>query len=571
MKRKFFLWWVALYALLLGQSAAAASPVSVINVPDHALGRYTNYFKEDAGRLTLAQAIAAYDSGQFSDSKRDILNFGIGAKPVWVHFSVDNATTQPVQRRLSIETAWLDQLDIHILHQGKTVDAYQLGDRKPFSNRPIDSRFFEVAATFAPGVSDVFLRVETPDPMALPIYLRSPVQAHIIEKRGHYRYGFLYGFVFALLAYNVMLYAGLRAPRYILYSLYLGTFLLMNMSYTGHGSEWLWPDHPIWAQWSNPLSMVLFGTSGLIFALTFLDTRTFFPRLHRAVVVFLGVTVGLQALAVLFDSQLYSLLIAFTFAMLFVCFMLGLGVVAVRSGQKSATYFLLAAIATILGAMTTTLTVWGVIPVNAVSFNAVEIGMLLDATLLALALTYQFRVGLADKQRAEQLATLDPLTGINNRRAFHDQTTHLWHVSQRNNRNLSLILLDIDQFKRLNDTYGHAYGDEVLQAVVKALMGAIREQDVAARWGGEEFIVLLPETDIREAAALAERLRGAIAAIRPQHAGVAINLTASLGVAQRNSHHISLEELISSADKQLYQAKEAGRNRVRYEGVPALA
>jgi diguanylate cyclase (GGDEF)-like protein len=566
MRTRFLLSLLSLLTLLLaGTAAASDSPIAASIPHGQAIGLYASYLKEAGARLTLDQAMSAYASGKFSAGHSPNLNFGIGSKPAWIHFSVHNSTARPLQRRLSIETPWLDQVDVYFRHDGKTVAAYHVGDSKAFKMRPVDSRYFAFDHAFESGVSDVFVRVETPDPMVVPIYLMPPEQAHAREKQQDYSYGFLYGFLFALLAYNVMLYAGLRDLRYILYSLYLGMFLLMNISYTGHGFQWIWPDHASWARWSNPILIVLYAASGLIFALRFLDTRKHFPRVHIAVIGYLGLSTFLLLLAVVFDSQLYALLVAFTFVFLFTGIMLAMGVVSLRSGQKPARYFLLAAIAGMVGAALTTLSTWGFIPLNNWTFRAVDIGMLLDATLLALALTYQFRVGQADKLRAEQLAKMDPLTGINNRRAFYDKATPLWNVTLRHHRNLCVILLDIDEFKRINDAYGHACGDEALMAMAKVLTNTIREQDVAARWGGEEFILLLPETDLQEAAALAERLRGAIAGIRVKHAGVEITLTASLGVAQRDTHHHTLDALISTADKYLYQSKETGRNRVSYD------
>src|SRR5690606_11598996 len=106
---------------------------------------------------------------------------------------------------------------------------------------------------------------------------------------------------------------------------------------------------------------------------------------------------------------------------------------------------------------------------------------------------------------------------------------------------LSVILLDIDCFKRINDTHGHAYGDQVLTEVASALNTTIRGQDVAARWGGEEFILLLPETGLEEAAALAERLRLAIERIRLPRDEDIITVTASFGVAERRAEHATLD------------------------------
>jgi diguanylate cyclase (GGDEF)-like protein len=237
-------------------------------------------------------------------------------------------------------------------------------------------------------------------------------------------------------------------------------------------------------------------------------------------------------------------------------------VIAVRAGQKPARYFLIAAGAAMAGAVLTTLSTWGFIPHNAWTFRAVEIGMLVDATLLALALAYQFRVGQEDKLRAEQLAQLDPLTGLNNRRAFYDMTGPLWSNAVRHEHPASVMLLDIDHFKQINDAHGHAHGDAVLKTLARALGQSVRQGDVLARWGGEEFIVFLPETTLHEATVLAERLRAAIAGVRVSYETGATMATASVGVAQRDEGDITLDALIASADECLYQAKQQGRNRV---------
>ena len=565
MKTRFSLPLILLLVLLPGAATAASIPPIAVNRPNEtALGLSTSYLKEADARLTLNEAIAAFAGGRFSAGDSQVLDFGIGSKPVWVHFSVDNSTTQALARRLSVETAWLDQLDVYILHGGKTAAAWHVGDTKAFNLRPVDSRYFLFDHSFEPGLSDVFIRVETPDPMVVPIYMMPPSIAQDRERADDYSYGFLYGFLIALMAYNAMLYAGLRQARYILYSLYLGMFMLANLSYTGHGFRWLWPSHTTWEQWSNPVLMVAYGASGLLFALRFLDTRRHFPRVHKAVLGFISVSCLLLLLSILFNSQRDALLVAFSFVCLFTFIMLGLGMISVGAGQRPARYFLLAAISAMVGAALTALAVWGFIPFNTWTFRAVDVGVLLDATLLALALTYQFRVGQAERLHAVQLATTDPLTGINNRRAFYDKAISIWNIALRHDHKLSLILFDIDRFKQINDAHGHARGDELLIATAAVFEKTIRKQDVAARWGGEEFMVLLPETGLPAAAALAERLRKAIAAIRLQDADAEFTVTASFGVAQREPHHQNLDAVISVADKYLYQSKTAGRNTVSH-------
>lgn len=165
-------------------------------------------------------------------------------------------------------------------------------------------------------------------------------------------------------------------------------------------------------------------------------------------------------------------------------------------------------------------------------------------------------------REAEISARTDYLTGMNNRRAFYDIAKPLWSNAIRNNRDASIILMDLDLFKLVNDTYGHDLGDKVLVAVASALKGAAREGDVIARWGGEEFILLLSETSLQSATIYAERLRTLIAAIHIDFGQTPISITASFGVSQRVESCLTLDELTSSADKCLYQAKADGRNRV---------
>lgn len=553
------------FTLLLAlfcSALAVAAPLSTAVEHADALGRATAYLQEREERIEWPEALAAYRAGKFTPGASPILNFGIGARPVWLHFAVENPGTVRVHRRLAIETAWLDRIEVHVVQHGKLVATHNAGDLRPFIQRPLVSRYFLFDHDFAPGVSEVLIRVETPDPMVVPLYLQSREAARMRQTQQELSYGVVYGFLLALMAYNVILYASLRAGRYISYAFYLAAFVLMNVAYTGHGYAWIWPESTAWQQWSNPILMTLYGISGLLFAVRFLDLHVYFPRVRRAVIAFC-VTFGLLlSAAVLAGSQTLALLTAFTFAFLFTGLMLLLGAICVAAGQKAARYFLIAAAAAMVGAVLTTLSTWGFIPHNSWTFRAVEIGMLLDATLLALALAYQFRVGQEQRLRAEQLAQLDPLTGLNNRRAFYDLTASLWSNAVRHEHALSVMLLDIDHFKQINDAHGHAQGDRVLKALADALRQSVRQGDILARWGGEEFVVLLPETNLNDATALGERLRAAVADLRiPCGTGIT-QLAVSVGVAEREARHPTLDALIASADECLYQAKQQGRNRV---------
>jgi diguanylate cyclase (GGDEF)-like protein len=260
-------------------------------------------------------------------------------------------------------------------------------------------------------------------------------------------------------------------------------------------------------------------------------------------------------------NQLIALYIAFVVVVVFSSAMLWLGVDATRRGRRYAPYFLSASIASALGTAITALVVWGIMPFTEWGYHGAEYGMAIDATLLAFALGKHFREMQRESLIAVHHAARDPLTELYNRRSFLEMAEPIWERAESNARPLSLVIFDLDHFKSINDSYGHSTGDAVLIAVAKVLVHEIRNGDIIARWGGEEFLLLLPDTEQAAAIALAERLRNAIAEIRVPVGDIEIALTASSGVANK-ARHSSLNELITEADDLLYRAKREGRNRV---------
>ena len=169
---------------------------------------------------------------------------------------------------------------------------------------------------------------------------------------------------------------------------------------------------------------------------------------------------------------------------------------------------------------------------------------------------------IAHKERLEQETSTDSLTGLKNRRYFDKVLNDEYSRSERYGRPLSLLLFDIDFFKRINDTYGHLEGDRALMEVAKLVNQSIRKEiDLAARPGGDEYAILLPETDIIAARELAKRLIKIVGEHSFQTAkGETVNVTLSIGVASLNEETHTPADLINAADTNLYQAKRAGRN-----------
>ncbi|MGM9512924.1 diguanylate cyclase [Roseateles sp. DB2] len=193
-------------------------------------------------------------------------------------------------------------------------------------------------------------------------------------------------------------------------------------------------------------------------------------------------------------------------------------------------------------------------------------GFLVLSGLSFLALRI-YLITLAQREKLRLQASTDPLTGAANRRAFQRSGQAEISRALRHGHALSLLMVDIDKFKLVNDSWGHPTGDRVIQALANTIQSLCRSHDLCGRLGGEEFAILLPQSDLAGAAALAERLRVAVegmADVRSDN-GQEVRFTISLGASTLHGQDDSLDALLQRADRALYQAKEAGRNRVVLE------
>lgn len=208
-------------------------------------------------------------------------------------------------------------------------------------------------------------------------------------------------------------------------------------------------------------------------------------------------------------------------------------------------------LAHIVGASAVTLLL--VIPCLAVSLRLIEH---LSRTSQRLLVEIDRR--LVAEQQLRRLATTDELTGLHNRRHFVERMRLALAVARRYDQWCALAIVDIDQFKQLNDRLGHQAGDQALRALAAVLLGNLRASDLAARFGGDEFVVLMPLTEPHAAQLAAERLQGAIRAD-----GGAFGLTVSIGVTALFGAAAAFEDLMAHADLALYEAKRGGRDQVR--------
>ena len=170
-------------------------------------------------------------------------------------------------------------------------------------------------------------------------------------------------------------------------------------------------------------------------------------------------------------------------------------------------------------------------------------------------------VHLKDLARLEPLATRDQLTNLFNRHYFTSEIVHQINFWRRHQQPLSILLIDIDHFKKINDTYGHIAGDYALKTIADICLKQVRDGDTIARVGGEEFAVLLPSTAINGAMQMAERIRIAVQAHKFKYEDSEFNITISIGVTEITDESWTITEFMKAVDKMLYEAKRTGRNR----------
>ena len=531
--------------------------------PDAPLGRYARVLDETPGHpLGLAQAQARLAAGGFRRSTVAVPNLGNRAPPLWVHLDIDNAEAAPQAYRIYVVEAWADRADAWLLTPDGRTAHWQGGDARSPSRSLRPGLGFGFDAALPPGMSQLFLRADSIDSAALALRLVPQADVGAFEGAAQHWLGLVHGFLLALVVTYGLLWLALREASLLRYVVYVASYLYMHLAYSGIAALHVWPHAPQVADFAILVGMVLFSSAGLWFAREFLCLAQWAPKIDRIVAWLVRIALAAMAACVATGAKPTAVSIAFAYIMLFTIVMVVLGVLGVRRSREQARIFLVASLASMVGAFVTTLAVMGVLPFSTLTFRAVEVGVMLEASIWALALGLRLRRDREGHTHALQLAQHDQLTGLWNRRGFLERATPLYTEAMRGGTPLSVILLDIDHFKSINDHHGHDAGDCTLVAIAHQLQDMCRPEDAICRWGGEEFLILLPGVTHASALDRAERLRASMEVMVVGLAsGGTICATASFGVAS-GTHSSSLKEMLRNADTALYAAKQAGRNRV---------
>ena len=553
--------WVGVAAIaFFAFIAMPALPQSVANplylhtgLHAQPLAPYMDLLEDRSGQLTFAQVREqSAPSGAFRPFGPRALNAGFSDSVWWVRFSLVNTGNTAATYLLRQDYPLIDYIELWQQDETGRWRQRRSGDRLPFRQRDIEHRdFLFILDVPAKTSATYYLSFRSAGPINIGLQLFTPenlLQALSAEQLLH---GLAYGAYLVLIAYNLFIFFIVRDKVFLYYLAYL-SFTVVNIAiHSGFAFQFLWPDSPDWANRSVSVFAILAIVAVLQFSRGILELRDYAPRLDSLLRI--AMVSFACALPVIFwlpyATQVVSVsLLALATALL----VLWIVVVRVLSGYAAAFYFLAAWLALLIGIGVYLLKSFGFLPHNVFTQHSSQIGSLVEMLILSLALGSRFRVFRIESRT-------DALTRLFNRRQFDEMLLHEFKRARRLSQPLTLLLLDVDHFKRLNDRFGHAEGDKILKVIGNILSGSIRKPALPFRFGGEEFAVLLPRTNHSDAAALGERLRKKVAGEFDRYEGITI----SGGLATLDHAGVdTMESLLHAADSALYQAKAMGRNCV---------
>lgn len=562
-----------------------------------------------------------------SEDWKDIIipEFGLSSSAYWIKATIE-PHPQNHSRILRINYSAIDNIEIWFFeskssaNQAKALSYQALGDTLPFSERPIRHEQFIVDVPIAS--SDMIFIIKASSGGSVKVPIEKWIKSEFIEFSALYKafMGLFFGYIIAILLGNIAIFAITKNVNFLIYTCYSACLVLGVASLHGFGFQYLWPNN----LWLQEFSVVLFVSGMMISIITLsinlLSLKQQSLMLHR---MHLGV-VGLFALIILACFVLPYSLVLLCFIILLVSttplvFLSGLYIAF--SGTLVHKLYCCSWAVLLSAGLLVALQSAGIFTTSINAPYMLAVGAIVEALLLSFALAVKYneqtakvsaakRQALANQQAAiaasdeliaqqneneltlknriaerkielssalyelaernsmlTKLGNIDTLTGLSNRQFFDEQFDKEAHRSEREKTPLAVAVIDIDLFKQVNDTYGHLCGDHCLSAFADVLKQVIqRPTDIVCRYGGEEFVLVLPNTDAQGLKQILEHVRLATERKVIRFEGLKLSITVSAGgcsyVVNRDK---SASTLFNCADKMLYLAKNAGRNCIKVE------
>ena len=553
------------------------------------------------------QAPAASDLG---------VNFGYSRSVWWLKLDLQRTPDTSVDWLLEVAFPQLDRIDFF----GADGQRFTTGDTFPASSRPVLHRHF-VFPVFAPkaitenplglvpelaatNTATVYLRIASQGILVVPLTLWQSAAFEHDTQVTYVWMAFLHSTILMLGLFNLLLFKDFGDRVYLNFALFAFSIVFVQFVLNGFAAELLWPQFPVWGNIAPLIGASICGCLGALFVRQFLDAPRATPLFDAAILAFSALFALGLITPFFFSAPLVSIQLSFVAIGTLLVSLLAAVRIA-RRGSASGRWFLLACLPLAIAVVGMVLRNLNILPVNFFTLHGVRVAIVLLAFILSYALAkrisdtlkernqlqseaIQTRQKLVDTlQRSEQelevrvtertdaleqanarlrenerqlkdAAHSDPLTGLANRLLLDVHMQHAIQIARRDKSVFAVLLIDLDKFKPVNDTYGHAIGDDVLRAVAQRLRKTVREMDTVARLGGDEFVIVLRSVASRQdVGAVAEKITQAIA--QPIRVlGVPVEIGASVGIAMFEPGLATLGDLLRRADTAMYEAKRSG-------------
>ncbi|APV50095.1 hypothetical protein BWI17_10605 [Betaproteobacteria bacterium GR16-43] len=575
---------LALAALAVPGLCAAAPVWLDAKLPGLPIGAQVEYMEDPTGKLTVRDVSTRPWMDGFAPVRTDNLNLGFRDSTVWLRIRFERgAGTGPWM--LEVGYPLLDQLEFY--PPGSSIPLVG-GDHTRLSERALSDRHF-LFPVDAPelGVNVYHMRVRTVGTMSVPMRLWDRASFDTAKRDESFLLGAYYGLLAVMMAYNLFLFFVVRDRAYAAYVVYVGAMGFLIGVNNGFGGLYLWPESPAIADWAQVAAAPLVCGTAAIFTRSFLQTRANTRGVDR---VLLAITFAAFALlpVVTFLPRVLTFWLDHLLAISAIIGCYGAGLIRFRRGFKPAAYYLIAFFAVFVGGGLMVARNFG-LPASLFTDYGVQIGSALEVVLLSMGLGDRINTLRREKEQAQgeakerertslllqeseermrYQAQHDPLSGLPNRWLLRDRLLQAVARAKRDRTAFAVALVDLDNFKIVNDSLGHDVGDLLLVEVAQRLSGCIRERDTIARLGGDEFVFVLEHLSAPEDSALVARKIIEVLATPFPVAGELLRTSPSIGISLYPEDGQDPDFLLKFADIAMYRAKSAGRNCYRFYHDP---
>jgi len=562
-----------------------------------------NYMVEAPGESV---GIAEISKLPFLKQTSNAFSFGYKKNNFWFHVNILNDSDESKDMVLELTEIIHKTVDLYVVSGSDTVIHKRNGLSVQVNDREIKESTPSFKLHFSPyEKKEVYIHLASIYGVFGAVEIKTEQKYFEDIQVKKYIYLFYFSAVAIIALYNLLLFFYLRENIYLLYIGHTLVFLVWVTNYRGLLLPHINMEIYDFLQITIPIFFALL----IFFSQAILETKKLFPKLHKILYVFIAIC------AIAFIWMLISMKSGFEFVNIIAApllpYLLFVAFWALYKHHNTAKIYLFALLIYMVGMTLLSLMALGLLPYSIYLANAATIGSFFEILFFSLLLAYRINIvrqeslqtqkeliqlqktessrlfhSVAEKTKAlnqankqleaqlrqkeklekhlQQLASTDPLSGLLNRRAFFDSCDTKMIDASSNDTKLSCLIIDIDHFKRINDTYGHDMGDKVIQHIAKLMTDNIRAVDTIGRIGGEEFAILMPDIEKDIAFQIADRLRENISKERILLNDILVQLTVSIGLSYLNEEDLNIHTLLKRADLALYEAKEGGRNQVSY-------